>query len=191
MLSLADSASFLWRWQLYDAGPPLDEEWVEVVDHARRHFPSASLAFADLHAGLAEAAIGDVEGLRARIGGLRSLCEQGRLPPGEVAPRLSAGMEALARGQSAQAASMLEGAIPDLARIGGSHAQREVFENSLITAYLRSQQPAKRRCCCVPASAAGHLRATRRGSRNADERTASNRGSCVTEASGMFGNMVA
>jgi hypothetical protein len=114
MLSLADSASFLWRWQLYEAGPPLAEEWVEVVDHAHRHFPRASLAFADLHAGFAEAATGDSAGLRARIAGLHSLCALGRLPPGEVAPSLSAGVEALARGQYAQAASMLESAIPDL-----------------------------------------------------------------------------
>jgi len=30
-----------------------------------------------------------------------------------------------------------------LPRIGGSHAQREVFEDSLIVAYLRSGQSAK------------------------------------------------
>jgi tetratricopeptide (TPR) repeat protein len=143
MLSLADSASFLWRWQLYETGPPLAEEWAEVVDHARRHFPRASLAFADLHAGLAEAAIGDSTALQARIAGLHNLCAQGRLPPGEAAPALSAGMEALARGQYVQAASILERAIPDLARIGGSHAQREIFEDSLIIAYLRSRQAAK------------------------------------------------
>ena len=143
MLSLADAASFLWRWRLYEASPLLEEEWVEVVEHARRHFPRASLAFADLHAGLAEAAIGDSEGVQARIAGLYDLSAQGRLPPGEVAPGLSAGVEALSRGQYAQAASMLESAIPDLARIGGSHAQREVFEDSLIAAYLRSQQPGK------------------------------------------------
>lgn len=143
MLSLADSASFLWRWQLYEAGPPLEEDWVEVVNHARRHFPRASLAFADLHAGIAEAASGDAEGVRARIAGLHSLCVEGRLPPGEVAPGLSAGVAALARGEFAQAASVLEKAIAGLPRIGGSHAQREVFEDSLIIAYLRSQQPRK------------------------------------------------
>ncbi len=35
---------------------------------------------------------------------------------------------------------MLEAALADLPRIGGSHAQREVFEDSLIVAYLRSGQ---------------------------------------------------
>ncbi len=143
MLSLADSASFLWRWQVYGAVPPLEKEWMEVANHARRHFPRAGLAFADLHAGLAEAAIGDGEGLRTRIEGLRELCEQGRLPPGGVAPGLCAGVAALASGDNAAAASMLESALADLPRIGGSHAQREVFEDSLIVAYLRSQQLSK------------------------------------------------
>ena len=143
MLSLADSASFLWRWQLYGAGSPTEQAWTEVVEHARRHFPRAGLAFADLHAGIAEAAIGDNVGLGARIEGLRGLNEQDRLPPGKVAPSLCAGIGALARGDNAAAAPVLETALTDLPRIGGSHAQRELFEDSLIVAYLRSRQLGK------------------------------------------------
>jgi tetratricopeptide (TPR) repeat protein len=143
MLSLADSASFLWRWQLYGAAPPFDQEWAEVAAHARRHFPHAGLAFADLHAALAEAATGDHEILQRRIAELRSLSKEGRLPPGEVAPALCAGAAALGHGDQAEAARLLEAVLADLARIGGSHAQREVFEDSLILAYLRSEQSAK------------------------------------------------
>jgi hypothetical protein len=142
MLSLADSASFLWRWGIYDATPPLDEAWAEVAAHARRHFPRASLAFADLHAALADAATGDDTGLRDRIAGLENLMRDGRLPPGEVAPALCAGAAALSRGDDRRAAEVLEAALADLPRIGGSHAQREVFEDSLIVAYLRSGQSA-------------------------------------------------
>ncbi len=143
MLSLADSASFLWRWRIYDATPPLDEAWAEVAAHARRHFPRASLAFADLHAALAEAATGDDAGLRDRIAGLENLVRDGRLPPGGVAPALCAGAAALSRGDDRTAAQVLEAALADLPRIGGSHAQREVFEDSLIVAYLRLGQSAK------------------------------------------------
>ena len=135
MLSLADSASFLWRWRLYGAAPPLDQQWGEVAAHARRHFPQASLAFADLHAALAEAATGDDEFVQRRIGGLHHLARDGRLPSGNVAPALCAGAAALARGANAEAARLLEAALADLPRIGGSHAQREVFEDSLIFAY--------------------------------------------------------
>jgi tetratricopeptide (TPR) repeat protein len=143
MLSLADSASFLWRWRLYGAAPPLDPQWGEVAAHARRHFPEASLAFADLHAALAEAATDDDEFVQRRIGGLHHLAQDGRLPPGNVAPALCAGAAAFARGENGEAARLLEAAIADLPRIGGSHAQREVFEDSLILAYLRSGQPAR------------------------------------------------
>jgi hypothetical protein len=77
------------------------------------------------------------------IAGLQSLARDGRLPPGEVAPALCAGAAALGRGDDAEAAQILEPALSDLARIGGSHAQREIFECSLIVAYMRSGQSAK------------------------------------------------
>jgi len=143
MLVLADSASFLWRWRFYDVAPSLDQAWAEVAAHARRHFPHASLAFADLHAALAEAATGDLDSLQMRIAGLRSLARDGRLPPGEVAPAPCAAAAALGRGDNTDAAHLLEVALVDLPRIGGSHAQREIFEDSLIVAHLRSEQPAK------------------------------------------------
>jgi hypothetical protein len=143
MLVLADSASFLWRWRFYDLGPSLDREWAEVAAHAQRHFARASLAFADIHAALAEAGVSDDDGLQSRISGLQSLARDGRLPPGEVAPNLCAGLAALGRGDNAEAAKILEPALTDLSRIGGSHAQREIVEDSLIIAYLRSGQSGK------------------------------------------------
>jgi len=138
MLSLADSASFLWRWQIYGAAPALGGEWAEVTAHARRHFPRASLAFADVHAAIAEAAAGDQAAVNARIAGLKDLMAQGRLPPGEVVPALCAGVRALARECPGEAAELLEAAFLDQPRIGGSHAQREIFEDTLIMAQLRS-----------------------------------------------------
>jgi hypothetical protein len=103
----------------------------------------ASLAFADIHAALAEAGVSDDDGLQSRVSGLQSLARDGRLPPGEVAPNLCAGMAALGRGDYSEAAQILEPALADLPRIGGSHAQREIVEDSLIVAYLRSGQSAK------------------------------------------------
>jgi hypothetical protein len=81
MLVLADAASFLWRWRFYEASPPLDDEWTEVAQHAQRHFPRVSLAFADLHAALAQAATADGVGVQQRIAGLQSMATDGRLPP--------------------------------------------------------------------------------------------------------------
>ena len=49
LFNLADAASFLWRWQIYQAGRDLDG-WDEVAAHARQHFPQAGIHFADVHA---------------------------------------------------------------------------------------------------------------------------------------------
>ena len=169
MLSLADAASFLWRWKVYGIVPEMDHEWLEVVGHARRHFPRASLAFADLHAGFAEAATQDVEGVRSRVIGLYQLADEDRLPPGRMAPALCEGAAALARGDNAEAARVLEAVLPELPRIGGSHAQREVFEDSLVLAYLRSGQPAKAADCYARGFTGGRPIATTRGWPSATE----------------------
>jgi hypothetical protein len=57
-----------------------------------------------------------------------------------VVPELCAGADAFARGDYAEAAERLGAALPELARIGGSHAQREVFEDTYIVACLRAGQ---------------------------------------------------
>ena len=51
---------------------------------------------------------------------------------------MCAAVAALARGNPDEAAHILEDARPDLPRIGGSHAQREVFEDTLIVAGIRA-----------------------------------------------------
>jgi tetratricopeptide (TPR) repeat protein len=140
--SLADAASFLWRWRLYGVAPSFDQEWAEVAAHARQHFPRAGLAFADVHAALAAAATGDGEGLATRIKALDRLAGAGRLPAGRVVPALCAAVGALAGDAPDAAIAILERALPDLPRIGGSHAQRELFEDTLIAAYFAAGRTA-------------------------------------------------
>ena len=135
MATLADAASLLWRCALSEAGPrPLP--WDEVAELVARRFPRAGLAFADLHAAMAEAATGAAADLERRTGALERLAADGVLPQGRVAPMLCRGLAAWARGEPAEAADCLTAAMPDLTRIAGSHAQREVFEDTLIAALL-------------------------------------------------------
>ena len=134
MPTLADAASFLWRCGLYGAGPrPLP--WDEVAAFAERWFPSAGLAFADLHAAMAEAATAPAR-IDQRVAELERRDAEGRLPQGRVVPVICRGLGAFARGDAAGAADLLAAAMPDLTRIAGSHAQREVFEDTLIAAWL-------------------------------------------------------
>jgi len=138
LFNLADAASLLWRWQLYQAGPPLDSSWPEVAAHAQKYFPQAGLHFADVHAVMAEAATGGHDDAQQRIGQSRAREEAGRVPQGAVVPELCAGTAAFAHGDYRQAVERLEAALSDLPRIGGSHAQREVFEDTFIVACLRA-----------------------------------------------------
>jgi hypothetical protein len=50
------------------------------------------------------------------------------------------GIVDFAQGAYAQSARWLEPVCPQLVRIGGSHTQREVFEDTLLEAYLRAEQ---------------------------------------------------
>jgi hypothetical protein len=138
LFNLADAASFLWRWKIYGEMPPLDDAWGEVIAHAARNFPRAGIPFADVHAALAEAASSDDAALATRITQLGELLEGGRLPQGAIVPALCAGAAAFARDDYDAAADILDAALPELARIGGSHAQRELFEDTYIAACLRA-----------------------------------------------------
>ena len=61
----------------------------------------------------------------------------GRLAPGRAAIELCRGIKAFAEGDHDGAIRVLEPAMSELTRIGGSHAQRELWEDTFIVACLR------------------------------------------------------
>ena len=139
LFTLADAASLLWRLGAY--GHPVDAgEAQRVAAFAARAFPHAGLAFADVHASLAAAAAGDRVGLDQRTGEVDALLAERRLPAGPAVAAMCRGIAAFGNGHYDIAIDHLEGAMADLPRIGGSHAQRDVIEDSLIVAYLRAER---------------------------------------------------
>ena len=135
--TLADSASFLWRCSLWGVGPtPLP--WDEVRDFGRRAFPKPTVAFADEHLVIALAAAGEHDGAAARIAELRLMEREGRQPAGRVAADVAEGMAAYARGDWERAIALLESVFEEIVRVGGSRAQRDVFEQTLLRAYLHA-----------------------------------------------------
>src|SRR5258707_2775168 len=62
----------------------------------------------------------------------------GKLAPGSSAIKLCQGIRAFAEGDNENAIRSLEPLMPAIVRIGGSHAQRELWEDTLIVAYLRA-----------------------------------------------------
>ena len=130
-----DAASLLWRLSL--AGKPgLEPYWREVATYGDRFFPRAGPHFADVHYALVAAATDSVA-LETRLAELEALEADGRLAPGAAAIGLCRGIRAFAEGDNDNAIRILEPLMPAVVRIGGSHAQRELWEDTLIVACLR------------------------------------------------------
>jgi tetratricopeptide (TPR) repeat protein len=135
---VADAASLLWRMDLAGHEGPLP--WGELRDWAATAFPQPGVMFADVHCALAYAAAGDDAALGRLIGGLQKRAEAGKIPGGSVVPALAEAIAAFAHGDFDKTVSMLEPRMAEVVRIGGSHAQREVIEDTLLEAYLRSRR---------------------------------------------------
>jgi Tfp pilus assembly protein PilF len=130
-----DAASLLWRLSL--AGKAgLEPYWREVAAYGDRFFPRAGPHFADVHYALVAAAT-DSEALETRLAEMEALEADGRLAPGPAAIGLCRGIRAVAEGDNDNAIRILEPLMPAVVRIGGSHAQRELWEDTLIVACLR------------------------------------------------------
>ena len=137
--SLADSASLMWRMQLY-AGVVPPVPWQEVRDQAAPAADRPGPPFRDAHAALAFAAAGDDESLGRMMDGLREVANKGNAVAEEVTLPLVQGIHAFAQGDYQEAVQRMEPIAGQLTRLGGSHAQREVFEDTLLEAYLRAEQ---------------------------------------------------
>jgi tetratricopeptide (TPR) repeat protein len=130
-----DGASLLWRLSL--AGKDgLEPHWRDVAAYGDRYFPQAGAHFADVHHALSAASTGG-DALDTRLAQLEARAADGKLAPGRAAIDICRGMRAFADGDHDGAIRLLEPAMTDVVRIGGSHAQRELWEDTLIVAYLR------------------------------------------------------
>jgi tetratricopeptide (TPR) repeat protein len=132
-----DAPAFLWRAELAGHGrrPAL---WQEVHAYGQKSFPKPGIAFVDVHRALASVAAGDREGIAAYIAELEQRAQSGRSPAGDVVPRIATGFAAYGDGDWSKAIAALETALPETVRIGGSRAQRDLVENTLLAAYLKA-----------------------------------------------------
>jgi hypothetical protein len=144
MPALADVASLLWRLGLYGHAVP-GEAWDDAAAFANRHFPRAGLAFTDMHMAFTAAATGDRTGLDARIRETEERLGRGALPPGPVVPAVCRAVAAFADEDFTGCARLLEPALGEVVRIGGSRAQREIVEDLLLVALMRGGEPVKAR----------------------------------------------
>ena len=142
----SDSSSFLWRSEL--AGNPRDRDtWERVREFYKKHFDQP-IVFVDAHVGLVYAALGETEQLQASISLLQELGEAGRLPAETTGAALARAYGAFVDEQWSKAVEILEPLIPQVVRIGGSRAQRDLMTNTLLAAYVRSGRIDEARVFC-------------------------------------------
>ena len=137
LANLQDAASLMWRLQIYSGEEP-GKPWDEVRDMALPAAETPGPAFRDCHAALAFAGAGDAESTQKFVDRVKAQGEKGDDLSREMVLPIALGAAAFAAGDYDEAANLMGPTYPMLARIGGSHAQREVFEDTLLETYIRA-----------------------------------------------------
>jgi hypothetical protein len=136
-MGLPDTASLLWRLGLRGAS---NLPWQMAQAHAERHFPQGSNVFGELHLALLAAARRDDIALAAGLARLDKTAARGH-EGAPVAAAFVAALRAMCRGDADGAQHHWAQCLPQLPRIGGSHAQRAVVELTHQAGRLAQAQP--------------------------------------------------
>jgi tetratricopeptide (TPR) repeat protein len=142
--TVTDGAALLWRLEAYGNAAP-KSLWTELSEFGGRAFPSPGLAFVEAHMALIAAATGDGEMMDGRLAKLSGRMADGTYPAGPALNAIWGGVSAFARGDYAACSAALAPMAGDVERVGGSHAQREVFEDTLVLAHLKAGETASAR----------------------------------------------
>jgi tetratricopeptide (TPR) repeat protein len=139
MLDLVDASSLLWRLNLHSID--LGSRFAELADTFRRVADEGYYAFNDVHALMAysgakssrdiERVLSGLRGAAGRYGTNAELAHEIGLPVGEA-------LTAFARGDYRTSIAGLFNARVTAHRFGGSNAQRDVLDVTLIEAALRA-----------------------------------------------------
>lgn len=135
---ISNAASLLSRLEL--EGVDVGNRWDELADLSENRATDGCLAFADLHYMLAlcggerDAA---AAGLIARMQATRTAVNEAQRIIAHPGLHMAQGLQAFAAGDYSGAFVHLRAGRTDMQAIGGSHAQRDVFERITIEAAIR------------------------------------------------------
>lgn len=129
---LTDMAAICFRAELAGFAVAPDR-WARLSDYAARYFPSTGQSFADMHAALAHARVG--EGDR-----LAHIAESAQGFAGDLVRPVARAWAAMARQNWAEARDDLLPVMAQSERIGGSRAQRDLIELAYVSVLLRLGQ---------------------------------------------------
>ena len=134
-LAMIDGAALLWRFRLDGEAGASPVAWRSLADLAAR-VSRPGFVFGEIHAAFAYASCGDAAAFDKLVDGLGELDKKGHPIAGAVALPLVRGIAAFVAGEHAESLRHLEPVAADAHRIGGSHAQWELFEETMIASYL-------------------------------------------------------
>ena len=134
-----DAAALMWRLEL--AGIDVGIRWGELADISKAHIGDHNDAFTDAHFTMCLAGAGRVGAVSDMIDSMRSYAASRPVTMAEimrdVGIEASLGLAAYRAGDHALAVDSLLPIRYRIHRIGGSHAQRDLFAQTLIEAALR------------------------------------------------------
>ena len=136
---IANATSLLMRLEL--DGIEVGNRWDELGALSANRIDDGCVVFADLHYQLALAGAGNAEAALAMTARFaRDAKQTGDMAERVINPGVTAlaGLNAFAEGRYGEAFVQLAAARPAMQTIGGSHAQRDVFERMTIDAGLRA-----------------------------------------------------
>jgi tetratricopeptide (TPR) repeat protein len=138
-VAMTNATALLWR--LEAIGHDVGSRWSGLADAWEGHADGRTLAFADVHAVMADLGAGRAASAERRLAAMRATAAS----DAEAAPTyalaavpVAEGMTAFHRGEHAAAVDRLLPARFELWRIGGSHAQRDVAVWTLTEAAIRA-----------------------------------------------------
>jgi tetratricopeptide (TPR) repeat protein len=138
---IANASSLLRRIEL--EGLSVGNRWDELADIAERRIDDRQLAFADLHYLIALLGAGRFSSAESLVRGMLAAGDMGHNGQlsAEIGAPLAAGLVAFQAGRMAEAVDFLAPLQPKIQLVGGSHAQRDVFQQIYLEALVRSGAP--------------------------------------------------
>ncbi|MBS3669998.1 tetratricopeptide repeat protein [Vreelandella boliviensis] len=139
---ISDAASFLWRLKVYGHNVP-EGLWNEATTYSSGYFQQPGFPFADVHMAMLATATGKNELVEQRIKALSEMVEDDVLPAGRVVPTICQAIRSFAEEDYKGCMELLEPVAGEVVRIGGSSAQRDIFEDTLLVALIRNGETLK------------------------------------------------
>jgi hypothetical protein len=142
-LEMIDASAMLWRLQL--RGVDVGDRWLALADRWTPFAGAGNYAFNDAHAMMAFMGAGRAEAaatlLEAQAAAIEADGDNAEFTL-QVGQPVTRAIQAYAEGQYAQAVRLLRPVRNIAARFGGSHAQRDLIDLTLIEAAKKSGQAA-------------------------------------------------